>query len=151
MSRRICVVTSSRADYGHLRSVLHEINNDTELRLQLMVTGTHLSPEYGHTIDEIEQDGFNVDERIEMLLSTDTSTGVAKSFGAGVMGYTDAFNRLKPSLLLIPSPPPSSPPNPPPPPPSSHLSALRVFQTSKHKKSANHVTDESVYFSPLYQ
>lgn len=99
--KKIAVFTGTRAEYGLLYWLLKDIQSDTELELQLLVSGTHLSPEFGNTYTEIEQDGFTIDEKIEILLSSDTAVGVAKSMGLGVLGFTDALSRLKPDALVI--------------------------------------------------
>lgn len=101
MVRRISVVTGSRAEYGLLRWVIEGIRDSANLELQLIVTGTHLSHEFGFTVQEIEQDGFVIDYRVEMLLSSDTSVGVSKSLGLGVIGFADALEILKPDMLLL--------------------------------------------------
>ncbi|MDU0356121.1 UDP-N-acetylglucosamine 2-epimerase [Paraglaciecola aquimarina] len=80
---------------------MKDIQADEELKLQLLVTGTHLSPEFGCTYQQIEQDGFTIDEKIEIVLSSDTAVGVAKSIGLGVLGFADALSRLKPDMLVI--------------------------------------------------
>ncbi len=97
----IAVFTGTRAEYGLLYWLLKDIQSDPELELQLLVSGTHLSPEFGNTYSEIEKDGFTIDEKIEILLSSDTAVGVAKSMGLGVLGFTDALNRLQPDALVI--------------------------------------------------
>jgi UDP-N-acetylglucosamine 2-epimerase (non-hydrolysing) len=99
--RKIAVFTGTRAEYGLLYWLLKDIQTDAELKLQLLVSGTHLSPEFGCTYQQIEQDGFTIDEKIEILLSSDTAVGVAKSMGLGVLGFTDALSRLKPDALVI--------------------------------------------------
>ena len=101
MSRKICVVTGTRAEYGLLRWVMEGIRENPALELQLIVTGMHLSPEFGLTYREIENDGFHIDRKIEMLLSSDTSTGLAKSMGLGLIGFGDALEQLKPDLMLV--------------------------------------------------
>ncbi|HJF32262.1 MAG TPA: UDP-N-acetylglucosamine 2-epimerase [Sporosarcina psychrophila] len=101
MRRKICVVTGTRAEYGLLYWLMKAIEQDGELKLQLVVTGMHLSPEFGLTYKQIEADGFVIDEKVEMLLSSDTAVGVAKSMGIATMGFADAFDRLKPDLLII--------------------------------------------------
>lgn len=100
MSRRICVVTGTRAEYGLLRGVMEGIRQAPELELQVIATGMHLSPEFGLTYREIEADGFAIDRRVEMLLSSDTSTGVAKSMGLGLIGCAEALQQLRPDLLV---------------------------------------------------
>lgn len=101
MKRKICVVTGTRAEYGLLYWLMKEIQKDPELELQIIVTGMHLSPEFGLTYKQIEKDGFVIDEKVEMLLSGDTTTAVAKSLGLGTIGFADALSRLKPNLVVI--------------------------------------------------
>lgn len=95
------MVTGSRAEYGVLYWLLKEIQSDAELQLQIIVTGMHLSPEFGLTYQEIEADGFQIDAKVEMLLSSDTPVGIAKSIGLGVIGFADALERLRPDILLL--------------------------------------------------
>lgn len=99
--RKIAVITGTRAEYGLLRGLLDEIKADHELLLQLIVTGMHLSPEFGLTYRLIEMDGFKIDAKVEMLLSSDTASGIAKSVGLGVLGFTDAFEKLKPDIVVV--------------------------------------------------
>jgi GDP/UDP-N,N'-diacetylbacillosamine 2-epimerase (hydrolysing) len=99
--RKICVVTGSRAEYGLLRLVMEGIRNSPKLDLQVLATGMHLSQEFGLTYREIEKDGFRIDRKVEMLLSSDTSVGIAKSMGLGMIGFADSLNDLKPDLLLV--------------------------------------------------
>ena len=99
--RKICVVTGTRADYGLLRWTIDGIKNSKILELQLIATGLHLSPEFGLTIKAIEDDGYFINKKVEMLLSSDTSVGICKSIGLGTIGFADAINELKPDLLLI--------------------------------------------------
>jgi len=99
--RKICVVTGTRAEYGLLYWLLKEIKADKELQLQLVVTGMHLSPEFGLTYKTIEADGFMIDAKVEMLLSSDTPVGISKSIGLGVIGLAEAFSSLKPDVVLL--------------------------------------------------
>lgn len=99
--RKICVVTGSRADYGLLYWLMKEIKDDSDLQLQLVVTGMHLSPEFGLTYKTIEDDGFFIDAKVEMLLSSDTPVGIAKSIGLGVIGFADALARLQPDIMVV--------------------------------------------------
>lgn len=101
MSRKICVITGTRAEYGLLRWVMQGIKDDAELTLQIIATGMHLSPEFGLTYREIEKDGFQIDRKVEMLTSSDTSVGIAKSMGLGTIGFADALNELKPDLIVV--------------------------------------------------
>jgi UDP-hydrolysing UDP-N-acetyl-D-glucosamine 2-epimerase len=99
--QRICVVTGSRAEYGLLYWVLHDLHEDPAIELQLVVTGMHLAPEFGLTVREIENDGFPIARRVEMLLSSDTPGGIAKSIGLGLIGMSDALEQLKPDVVLV--------------------------------------------------
>ena len=99
--RKICVVTGTRSEYGLLYWALKEIETDPELTLQLVVTGMHLSPEFGSTYRMILLDGFSIDAKVEMLLSSDSAVGISKSMGLGIMGYAEALERLQPDLVLI--------------------------------------------------
>ncbi len=99
--RTIGVVTGSRADYGIYLPLLRAIESDPALTLQLFVTGSHLSPEFGLTGREIEGDGFRITERIEMLLSSDTPEGIAKSMGLGTIGFAQVYARCRPDMLVV--------------------------------------------------
>lgn len=101
MTRKICVLTSTRADYGCLRWVMDGIRRHPDLSLQVLATGTHLSPEFGLTYREIEHDGFAIDRKVEIVLSSDTPTGVSKSMGLGLIGFGEAFEQLRPDLLML--------------------------------------------------
>lgn len=101
MARKICVVTGSRAEYGFLYWVLHDLRADASFDLQLVVTGMHLAPEFGLTVREIERDGFPIARRVEMLLSGDTPGAIAKSIGLGVIGMSDAVEQLAPEVLIV--------------------------------------------------
>lgn len=98
--RKICVITGSRAEYGLLYWLIKEIDKDPQLQLQLIVTGMHLSPEFGLTFNEIEKD-FKIDKKIEILLSSDTPCSIAKSMGIAQIGFADALTELKPDLLVV--------------------------------------------------
>ncbi|MDH6371048.1 UDP-N-acetylglucosamine 2-epimerase (non-hydrolyzing) [Paenibacillus sp. PastF-3] len=99
--RKICVVTGTRSEYGLLYWLMKEIHSDAELELQLVVTGMHLSPEFGLTYKQIEEDGFKIDKKVEILLSSDTSVGVVKSIGIATIGFADVLDQLKPDLIVI--------------------------------------------------
>ncbi|MHB8475480.1 MAG: UDP-N-acetylglucosamine 2-epimerase [Steroidobacteraceae bacterium] len=100
-NRKICVVTGTRADYGCLRWVMDGIRKTPGLELQIMATGMHFSPEFGLTYREIEQDGFVIDSKVEILLSSDTPAALAKSMGLGLIGFGDALQLLRPDLMLV--------------------------------------------------
>ena len=100
MKRKICVVTGTRAEYGLLYWLMKEIQEDNDLELQLIVTGMHLSPEFGLTYKEIEKD-FKIDKKIEMLLSSDTAVGISKSMGLAQISFAEAYDELCPDILVI--------------------------------------------------
>lgn len=99
--RKICVITGTRAEYGLLRWVMQGIKDDPELTLQIIATGMHLSPEFGLTYRDIEHDGFQIDRKVEMLTSSDTAVGIAKSMGLGLIGFADALHELKPDVIVV--------------------------------------------------
>lgn len=99
--RRICVFTGSRADYGPMLSVIRTLDDDPEIDLRMLVTGGHLVHGQGLTVQQVREDGFKVDETVQMVLASDTATGVAKSFGLGVIGYADALDRINPDILVV--------------------------------------------------
>jgi GDP/UDP-N,N'-diacetylbacillosamine 2-epimerase (hydrolysing) len=101
MSRKVCVITGTRADYGLLKLLIKSLRDEPDLSLQLVVTGMHLSPEFGLTYREIEQDGFHIDQKIEMLTSSDTAVGTTKSVGLAVIGFADAYATLQPDIVLV--------------------------------------------------
>lgn len=99
--RTIGVVTVARSDYGIYLPVLRAISTDSDLGLRLLVSGMHLSPEFGLTVRMIEADGFEIAERVEMLLSSDSPEGIAKSMGLGTIGFAQAFGRSRPDILVV--------------------------------------------------
>ncbi|MCP5463712.1 MAG: UDP-N-acetylglucosamine 2-epimerase (hydrolyzing) [Deltaproteobacteria bacterium] len=99
--RKIAVVTGTRAEYGLLFWLLKAIKNDPDLELQIITTGMHLSPEFGLTYKTIENDGFAIADKIEMLLSSDTPVGIAKSVGLATIGFADTLERLQPDVLVV--------------------------------------------------
>ncbi len=99
--RRIAVVTTSRADYGHLYWTLKEIENRPEIDLKLIALGAHFSPEFGNTFKEIEADEFTIDERVECLLSSDSDVGMAKTIGVATLGLADVLGKMRPDILLL--------------------------------------------------
>jgi UDP-hydrolysing UDP-N-acetyl-D-glucosamine 2-epimerase len=99
--RRICFVTGTRADYGHLYWVMREVQDDPELQLQVVVTGAHLCSAWGRTVQVIERDGFPIDARVDMQLASDSGVATAKSTGLAVIGLADAFDRLAPDLVVL--------------------------------------------------
>lgn len=101
MRKTICVVTGSRAEYGILKWLIRELADDPDIRLQLVATGMHLMPDFGLTYRAIEADGFTIDRKVEMMLSSDTATGMAKTVGLGVLGFADAFASLQPDAVVV--------------------------------------------------
>ncbi|MFW5647647.1 MAG: UDP-N-acetylglucosamine 2-epimerase [Candidatus Alkaliphilus sp. MAG34] len=99
--KKVCVVTGTRAEYGLLRPLIKRIKEDDELKLQLIVTGMHLSPEFGLTYREIEENGFIIDEKIEILLSSDTAVGISKAMGLAMISFSEAYERLKPDIVVL--------------------------------------------------
>jgi len=99
--RTICIVTGTRAEYGLLYWLMKEIQVDPDLKLQIIATGMHLSPEFGLTYRQIEKEGFKIDRKIEMLLSSDTPTGISKSMGLGMIGFSEAYVDLKPDIIVL--------------------------------------------------
>jgi UDP-hydrolysing UDP-N-acetyl-D-glucosamine 2-epimerase len=101
VATKICVITGSRAEYGLLYWLLHDLRSAPEFQLQLVVTGMHLAREFGHTVDQIVQDGFAVDIKVEMLVSSDTPGGVCKSMALAMAGLSDALHRLQPDAVVV--------------------------------------------------
>ena len=99
--RTIGVVTVARSDYGIYLPLLKKIQADPDLRLHLIATGMHLSPEFGLTVKAIEADEFEIAERVEMLLSSDTPESIAKSMGLGTIGFAQAYGRFRPDILVV--------------------------------------------------
>ncbi len=100
-SRQIAVVTTSRADYGHLYQTLKELDSRAGVDLKLIAVGAHFSPAFGQTLTEIEADGFRIDERVECLLGSDSDVGMAKTIGVATLGLADVLGRMRPDLLLL--------------------------------------------------
>ncbi len=99
--RKVCVVTGTRAEYGLLFWLMKEIDAADDLELQVVVTGMHLSPEFGLTYRQIEADGFTIARKVEMLLSSDSSIGITKSMGLAMIGFADAYAELAPDMVVV--------------------------------------------------
>jgi GDP/UDP-N,N'-diacetylbacillosamine 2-epimerase (hydrolysing) len=99
--QKICIFTGTRAEYGLLKPLMVEIQKDSNLKLQTLVSGMHLSPEFGLTFKLIEENGFDIDEKVEILMSSDSPVGICKSVGLGMIGYSEALQRLSPEILVI--------------------------------------------------
>ena len=101
MARKICVVTGTRAEYGLLKPVMNAIKKSPTLELSVIVTGMHLSQQFGYTLREIEEDGFRIDAKVDMLLDGNTGTVMAKSIGNGIISSAQALDIIKPDIILI--------------------------------------------------
>ena len=101
MKKNICIITGTRAEYGLLCPLIKKINEDDQFNLQLLVTGMHLSPEFGLTYKQIKEAGYKIDEKVEILLSSDTSIGISKSMGLAIISFSEVFDRLKPDMVVV--------------------------------------------------
>ena len=99
--KKVCIVTGTRAEYGLLKPIIAKVNQSETMELQLVVTGMHLSAEFGLTYREIEEDGFPITAKIEMLLSSDTAAGITKSMGVAFIGFADYFEAHKPDVVIL--------------------------------------------------
>ena len=101
MKKIICILTATRAEYGLLKPIIRKFTDIAKYDVKVVVTGAHLSPEFGLTYREIEEDGIFIDKKIEMLLSSDTPSAISKSMGLALIGFSDYFECLKPDLLMV--------------------------------------------------
>ena len=99
--RKICVITGTRAEYGLLYWTLKGLQDDDSIQLSICVTGMHLAPEFGLTYKKIVEDGFVITEKVETLLSSDTTVGVSKSIGMGTISFAEVFDRIQPDIILV--------------------------------------------------
>ncbi|WP_273130290.1 UDP-N-acetylglucosamine 2-epimerase [Bacillus weihaiensis] len=99
--KKISILTATRAEYGLLKPIINKLNSVSEFDVRVVVTGAHLSPEFGLTYKEIEKDGILIDEKIEMLLSADTAAAISKSMGLAMISFADYFEKLKPDMLIV--------------------------------------------------
>ena len=99
--RKICIVTGTRAEYGLLSPLIRAVHEDPEMELQLLVTGMHLSPEFGNTWTQIRDDGFPITKKIEILLSSDTAVGISKSNALALISFAEALDELRPEIMLV--------------------------------------------------
>jgi GDP/UDP-N,N'-diacetylbacillosamine 2-epimerase (hydrolysing) len=99
--KKICIITGTRAEYGLLYWLIKGIYDDPEVELQLLVTGMHLSPEFGLTWQQIERDGFPIIRKIEILLSSDTAVGVSKSIALAQISFAEAYDQIRPDIILV--------------------------------------------------
>jgi GDP/UDP-N,N'-diacetylbacillosamine 2-epimerase (hydrolysing) len=101
MRKKICILTATRAEYGLLKPIILKLKAVPEFETNVVVTGAHLSPEFGLTYKEIENDGICIDKKIDILLSADTPAAISKSMGLAMIGFADYFAQLKPDMLLV--------------------------------------------------
>jgi GDP/UDP-N,N'-diacetylbacillosamine 2-epimerase (hydrolysing) len=101
MKKKISILTATRAEYGLLKPIIDKLSGVSEFDVRVVVTGAHLSPEFGLTYKEIEQDGIVIDEKIVMLLSADSPSAISKSMGLALISFADYFERLQPDLLIV--------------------------------------------------
>lgn len=99
--KKVCIVTGTRAEYGLLKPIIDKVHNSEDFELQLVVTGAHLSPEFGLTYREIEEDGYPISSKIEMLISSDTPVGITKSMGVALLGFADFYDSYHPDIVVI--------------------------------------------------
>lgn len=99
--RKICVVTTSRADYGLLYWLMQAIVKDSDLKLQIIAGGTHLEPEFGLTYKIIENDGFKINDKINISLKDDSYIGISKSISKGYIGFAKSYHKLKPDIIVL--------------------------------------------------
>ena len=99
--KRVCIVTATRAEYGLLKPIILKLQAQNNVEVRVVATGMHLSPEFGMTCQEIEQDGIWLDRKIEILLSADTSSAISKSMGLAMISFADYFSERKPDLLIV--------------------------------------------------
>lgn len=100
MKRKICIFTGTRADYGLLKPLISRVKNDPQLELQLVASGMHLSKEFGLTYREIENDGFIINEKVNIQLDSDKPVGISKSMGVAMIGLAQAYKKLKPDMVV---------------------------------------------------
>jgi len=99
--KKVCMITGTRSEYGLLKILIRRVSDDIDLKLQLLVTGMHLSPEFGLTYNEIINDGFKITEKVETLLSSDTEVGISKSMGLAMISFSEVFQRINPDILIV--------------------------------------------------
>lgn len=99
--KRICIVTATRAEYGLLKNIILKLKKNSDFEVNIVATGMHLSPEFGFTYKEIEKDGLEIDEKIEILLSSDTPVSISKSMGLALISFAEYFSRKRPDIVII--------------------------------------------------
>tara|TARA_B110000908_G_scaffold172394_1_gene239538 strand:- start:3349 stop:4512 length:1164 start_codon:yes stop_codon:yes gene_type:complete len=101
MVRKVCIITATRAEFGPLKCLIEGVIKDPDLELQLIVTGAHLSPEFGNTVEQIVESNIPISKRIEILLSSDSAIGVGKTMGLALISFSEAFQELNPDLIIV--------------------------------------------------
>jgi GDP/UDP-N,N'-diacetylbacillosamine 2-epimerase (hydrolysing) len=101
MRKKICILTATRAEYGLLKPIIQKLNLVEEFDVRVVATGAHLSPEFGLTVNEIEEDGIKIDEKIEILLSADTPAAISKTMGLAMINFADYLSKLSPDMLVV--------------------------------------------------
>lgn len=99
--KSITVLTATRAEYGLLSPIIHALKACGSFEVRVVVTGAHLSPEFGLTYREIEKEGIEIDRKIEILLSSDTPSAISKSMGMALIGFADYFAERRPDALVV--------------------------------------------------
>ena len=99
--RKVCIVTGTRAEYGIMQNLIKLLHEDPKVELQLLVTGMHVSPEFGNTIETIIADGFPISKKVEVLLSSDTPIGISKTMGLGLISFSEALDELAPDIMVV--------------------------------------------------
>lgn len=101
MKKKICILTATRAEYGLLKPIIKKLNLTMEFDVRIVVTGSHLSSEFGLTYREIEKDGFDIDKKIDILLSSDSPSAISKTMALAIIGFADYFDQLNPDMLIL--------------------------------------------------
>lgn len=101
MKKIVSIVTGNRAEYGLLRRLIMALKKEENIKVNVVITGAHLSSEFGYTYKEIENDNIKIDEKVEMLISSDTPSSITKSMGVALMGFADYFYKVKPDTVII--------------------------------------------------
>jgi UDP-hydrolysing UDP-N-acetyl-D-glucosamine 2-epimerase len=99
--KKVCIVTATRSEYGLLRWLIDEVENDELLKLQLVVTGTHLSTEFGQTYLDIEKDGYKIYEKVDISIASSSLEGIVRSMGFCSIGFAETFSRIKPDIVVV--------------------------------------------------
>ncbi len=98
---KLAIITGTRAEYGLLKPLISKLKNCNEFDVKVIATGTHLSPEFGYTYKEIEKDNIHIDEKVEILMSSDSSIGISKSLGLAIISFSEVFDRMKPDAVIV--------------------------------------------------